>query len=200
MSTYMRSDSFKTTPSAKSTARSASGHASASGREPGDDIPDSPPTPLRGEYLKVSWAYVYWCAGMLIWSALCVVYFIMTRQTTNMFIGIALSALLVAMIVLPAMLFGGATWYKRLGWMMLLLAMFSAMWIYPFAVVSLGIKKRVAEGRYHHMTIDDLWHTALTGLTVIVSAWTLMVTWRCGRLVRRLYLGEFGVTDVKVRH
>ena len=200
MSTYMRSDSFKTTSSAKSTARAASRNSSGRNPSPEDDIPDSPPAPLRSEYLKVSWAYAYWCGGMLVWSALCVIYFIMTRQTTNMLIGIALSALLVAMIVLPAMLFGGSTWYKRLGWMMLLLAMFSAMWIYPFAVVSFGIKKRVLEGRYHHMTTDDIWHTALTGLTTILSVWTLVVTWRCGRLVRRLYRGEFGVTDVKVRH
>ena len=197
MSTYMRSDTFKTSKSAK---RGSSSIAKGS-RSPEDDIPDSPPPALRHEYLRVSWAYVYWCMGMLFWSALCVVYFIMTRQTTNMIIGISLSALLVAMIVLPAMLFGGTTWYKRLGWMMLLLAMFSAMWIYPFAVVSFGIKKRVAEGRYHgHMTTDDIWHTALSGLTTVLSVWTLAVTWRCGRLVRQLYRGEFGVTEVKKRH
>ena len=203
MATYMRSKSFASTPSNAPGARPAGQSAPPHGRKhnaPQDDIPDSPPPALRGEYLKVSWAYVYWCIGMLVWSALCVVYFVMTRQATNMFIGIALSVLLVAMIVLPTMLFGGSTWYKRLGWMMLLLSMFAAMWIYPFAVVSLGIKKRIAEGRYHHMTTDDIWHTALSCLTVVISAWTLTVTWRCGRLVRQLYCGEYGVTDVKVRH
>lgn len=201
MATYMRSESFKTTSSSKPGSRQAARTASGPGKKATeDDIPDSPPAPLRGEYLKVSWAYVYWCVGMLIWSALCVVYFVMTRQTTNMLIGIALSVLLVAMIVLPTMLFGGSTWYKRLGWMMLLLSLFAAMWIYPFAVVSFGIKKRIAEGRYHHLTTDDIWHTALSGLTVVISMWTLAVTWRCGRLVRQLYRGEYGVTDLKVRH
>ena len=199
MSTYMRSDNFKTTRTLKTSPPSSNGKTK-SAKPTAEEIPDSPPAPLRAEYLKVSWAYAYWCAGMLVWNVLCVVYFIMTRQTTNMFIGIALSGLLVAMIVLPAMLFGGTTWYKRLGWMMLLLAMFSAMWIYPFAVVSYGIKKRMAEHRYHHMTTDDIWHTALSGLTVVLSIWTLAVTWRCGRLVRRLYRGEYGVTEVKVRH
>ena len=199
MSTYMRSDTFKTTQSLKPGSKSANG-SPGHDKVPDDDIPDSPPEPLRHEYLKCSWAYVYWCAGMLVWTVLCVVYFVMTRQTTNMIIGIALSALLVAMIVLPAMLFGGSTWYKRLGWMMLLLGLFSAIWIYPFAVVSYGIKKRIGEGRYHQMTTDDIWHTALSCLTVIVSIWTLAVTWRCGRLVRRLYRGEYGVTDVKIRH
>src|SRR5207248_449687 len=108
--TYMRSDSFKpSSPSAKPQARSAS--ARGSEKLPEDELPDTPPPTLRAEYLKVSWAYVYWCAGMLVWSILCVVYFIMTRQTTNMLIGMALGVLLVAMIVLPAMLFGGKTWY-----------------------------------------------------------------------------------------
>ena len=196
----MRSDKFKTTSASKPVSKPASNGKAAANRLPDDDIPDDPPTLLRGEYLKVSWAYVYWCAGMLVWSALCVVYFIMTRQPTNMFIGITLSALLVAMIALPAMLFGGTTWYKRLGWMMLLLSLFSAMWIYPFAVVSFGIKKRIAEGRYHHMTTDDIWHAALSCLTALLSIWTLAVTWRCGKLVRQLYRGEYGVTDVKIRH
>lgn len=201
MATYMRSDSFKTSSSNKPSPRPGAKSTPSPGKKSlEEDIPDSPPAPLRNEYLRVSWAYVYWCIAMLVWSALCVVYFVMTRQTTNMMIGIALSILLVAMIVLPTMLFGGSTWYKRLGWMMLLLSLFAAMWIYPFAVVSLGIKKRVAEGRYHHLTTDDIWHTALSGLTVIVSVWTLAVTWRCGRLVRQLYRGEYHVTDLKVRH
>src|SRR5207302_836202 len=102
MSTYMRSDTFKSTKSSgKASARAATAAGSNGVRAaklPEDEIPTSPPAPLRGEYLKVSWAYVYWCVGMLVWSALCVVYFIMTHQTTNMLIGIALGALLVAMI------------------------------------------------------------------------------------------------------
>jgi hypothetical protein len=205
MSTYMRSDRFKSSASSSTPAASSSRASSAAPRSaaklPEDEIPTAPPAPLRGEYLKVSWAYVYWCVGMLIWSVLCVVYFIMTRQTTNMLIGLALGALLIAMIVCPAMLFGGTTWYKRLGWMMLLLGLFSLMWVYPIVTVGWGIRKRIAEGRYRgHWSSEDIWHVALSGLTVIVSVWTLSVTWRCGRLVRQLYRGEFGVTEVKVRH
>jgi hypothetical protein len=198
----MSSGRFKTSKPAAPSDRPKGSRAAAAGaaKKPEEDIPDSPPAMLRGEYLKVSWAYVYWCIGMLVWSVLCVVYFILTRQTTNMIIGIALGLLLVAMIVLPAMLFGGSTWYKRLGWMMLLLTLFSVMWIYPVIVVGLGIHKRIGEGRYRGMTFEDIWHIALSGLTVIMSAWTLIITWRCARLVRKLYRGEFGVTDVKVRH
>jgi hypothetical protein len=201
MPTYMLSDSFKSTssppPSAK---RRGNGSPARGGGSPDEEIPKAPPAPLRGVYLRVSWAYVYWCFGMLVWSSLCVCYFIKTRQTTNMLIGIALGVLLVAMIVLPAMLFGGSTWYKRLGWMMILLSLFSAMWIYPIITIGWGVRKRIGEGRYsHHMTVDDIWHTALSALTIVLSTWTLAVTWRCARLVRQLYRGEFGVTEVKVR-
>ncbi len=195
----MRSDSFKKsskpTQSGATGARPTSGARGAKGadkKKAEQDIPDSPPPALRGEYLKVSWAYVYWCIGMLVWTVLCVLYFILTRQMTDMIIGIALGLLLVAMIIL--------TWYKRLGWMMLLLTLFSIMWIYPVIVIGLGINKRIREGRYHGMTTSDIWHITLSGLTVIMSAWTLIITWRCARLVRKLYRGEFGVTDVKVRH
>src|SRR5437016_2500717 len=145
---FMRSDSFKKsskpTQSGAPAARPASGARGAKGadkKKPEQDIPDSPPPALRGEYLKVSWAYVYWCIGMLVWTVLCILYFILTRQMTDMIIGIALGLLLVAMIILPTMLFGGSTWYKRLGWMMLLLTLFSIMWIYPVIVIGLGINK-----------------------------------------------------------
>src|SRR5947209_3707699 len=192
MPPFMRSDSFKSSKPTPPGARPAASRARAAGGEKKaeEEIPDSPPPALRGEYLKVSWSYVYWCIGMLVWSVLCVVYFILTRQTTNMIIGIALGLLLVAMIVLPAMLFGGSTWYKRLGWMMLLLTLFSVMWIYPVIVVGLGIHKRIGEGRYHDMSMEDIWHIILSGLTVVVSAWTLIITWRSAQLVRKLYRGE----------
>ena len=129
---------------------------------PEEDIPDSPPADLRAEYLGVSWAYVYWCIGMLAWSLLCVVYFFRTRQDTPKAIGIVLSIILAAMIVLPVTLFGGATWYKRLGWVMLLLSMFSLMWIYPFIVTLLGVKKRIFEHRYRSpmTTGEGTSHTA----------------------------------------
>jgi hypothetical protein len=166
-----------------------------------EEIPPAPPEPLRGTYLKASWSYIYWCAGMFVWAMLCVTYFVMTRQTTNMVIGIALGAMLVAMIALPTMLFGGKTWYKRLGWMMLLLAMFTAMWIYPIVMVIVGIAQRKRDGRYHWpMTTNDIWHVSLCVLTFIMSAWTIRVAIRTARLVRQLARGEFHVTDVKIRH
>ena len=166
-----------------------------------NDIPDSPPADLRAEYLKVSWSYVYWCVGMLVWSVLCVVYFQRTHQQLSMSIGIVLSVILSAMIVLPAALFGGSTWYKRLGWIMLLLSMFSIMWLYPFIVILNGVKKRIGEQRYKSpMTTDDIWHTILTCITVLVSVWTLYVTYRCGRLVRKLARGDYHVIDIKIRH
>ena len=166
-----------------------------------EEIPPAPPEPLRSTYLKASWSYARWCIGMFIWAMLCVSYFIMTRQTTNMIIGIALGVLLVAMIVLPAMLFGGKTWYKRLGWMMLLLALFTTMWIYPIIIVIVGIAQRKHEGRYHWpMTLNDGWHVTLCALTFGMSAWTVTVTVKTARLVRQLARGEFHVTDVKIRH
>jgi hypothetical protein len=199
MQTYMRSESFKSKKPGETPKQRPIGTRAPSSARPEDEIPPSPPEPLRHEYLRVSWSYVYWCVGMLVWSSLCCVYFVMTQQATNLGIGIALGVLLVAMIVLPAMLFGGHTWYKRLGWMMLLLAMFSAMWAYPIIVIGLGVKKRIAEGRYHHMTTEDIWHAALSALTVLVAAWTGGATWRCARLVRKLYKGEFGMTEIRVK-
>ena len=198
MLTYMRSRSVKSDDSKRSAERSAKERLPSTVKE--DDIPPSPPEPLRSEYLHISWSYVRWCMGMLVWSVLCVVYFFMTRQRVNAVIGISLGVLLVAMIVLPAMLFGGTTWFKRLGWMMLLLAMFTAMWIYPIVVIGYGIRKRIAGHRYHHMSTEDIWHTALAALTVIVATWTISATIRCGKLVRRLYKGSFGITEVQIRH
>jgi hypothetical protein len=198
MQTYMRSESFKSSSSGEPSKQRPIGARPGTTSDE-EEIPPSPPAPLRGAYLKTSWSYVYWCAGMLVWCVLCCVYFVMTQQTTNLIIGITLAALLVAMIVLPTMLFGGHTWYKRLGWMMLLLGLFSAMWIYPIVMIGWGIRKRIADERYHHLSREDWWHTALSALTVIVATWTLGVTWRCGRLVKKLYRGEFGVTEIRVK-
>jgi hypothetical protein len=117
-----------------------------------------------------------------------------------MTIGISLGVLLVAMIVLPAMLFGGATWYKRLGWEMLLLTLFTAMWVYPIIVCVLGVIQRVKEGRYHWPLYGtDLWHSILVLLTLVMSVWTVRRTIRTGTIVKRLARGEFGVTEVSVK-
>src|SRR5437868_15001136 len=128
MSTYMRSDAFKSSKSGNSGGGpSPRTSEPRSAKLPEDEIPTSPPAPLRGEYLKVSWAYVYWCIGMLVWTVLCVLYFILTRQMTDMIIGIAPGLLLVAKIHLPANLFGGSTWFKRHWGKVLPLAVFSVL-------------------------------------------------------------------------
>src|SRR5215216_6275361 len=81
------------------------------------NIPKAPPKGLRERYISLSWSYVFWCGGMLVWSILCVVYFVLTRQQIEMYIGIGLGVILLSMVFGPAFLFGGETWYKRLGWM-----------------------------------------------------------------------------------
>src|SRR3954468_12015195 len=125
-----------------------------------ENIPKAPPVGLRGRYIGLSWAYVRWCVGMFVWSVLCVVYFVLTQQREEMVIGIGLGIVLLTMVFGPALLFGGETRYKRLGWMVVLLCMFSAMWVYPFVVVTKGIIKRVGEGQYGaHMSATDIWHT-----------------------------------------
>src|SRR5688572_20481551 len=110
-----------------------------------DDIPEAPPPALRERYLRVSWAYVYWCIGMLVWTLLCVGYFILTRQLIEMGIGLVLGLLLLGLILFPATLFGGDTWHKRLGWITILTGLFSAMFLYPIVVVVLGLYRRFDE-------------------------------------------------------
>ena len=157
------------------------------------DLPPVPPEPVHGRYVKLSWAYVYWCAGMLAWTLLCVVYFVKTRQTFNTIIGVSLGVLLVAMIAMPALLFGGETWYKRLAWMTTLLGLFSLMFVYPLVVVVVGIWGRFADGTFRHrLTHVEMLHLALCALTVGLSAWTGVVTSQAGRLVRQLYRGDYG--------
>ena len=165
-----------------------------------DNIPKAPPVGLRERYIKLSWAYVRWCLGMFVWSVLCVVYFVITRQREEMVIGIGLGVVLLTMVFGPALLFGGETWYKRLGWMVVLLCMFSAMWVYPFVVVGLGIRKRIGEGRYGGgMSVTDIWHTALSVFTLVLAVWTFLLTWRAVRMTRQLARGEFGEMDIRVR-
>ena len=84
-----------------------------------DNIPKAPPAGLRNRYIKLSWAYVRWCVGMFLWAMLCIAYFIETRQTLEMYIAIGLGVVLLSMVLGPAFLFGGETWYKRLGWMVI---------------------------------------------------------------------------------
>jgi hypothetical protein len=159
---------------------------------PQDEIPEVPPKSLRGQYLRLSQAYIKWCFGMLFWCILCVGYFIVTAQKWEMGIGIALGILLVAMIVFPAALFGGETWYKRLGWVTVLTGLFSVMSIYPLAAVGWGVYKRVKEGRYSGTPmLTDIWHGVLSVMTVGVAIWTVKLATRSWGLVKKLKRGEF---------
>src|SRR5258707_10929268 len=140
-----------------------------------ENIPKAPPTGLRARYIALSWAYVRWCVGMFVWSMLCIVYFILTRQREEMYIAIGLGIILLTMVLGPAFLFGGETWYKRLGWMVILLCMFSLMWVYPIIAVGLGIRKRIIESRYATWpTTTDTWHLILSLFTVILALWTFI--------------------------
>src|ERR1700710_413948 len=79
------------------------------------EIPKAPPGSVRDDYLGLSRSYVRWCLGMLAWALLCVVYFIMTGDGVMIAISLSLGVLATLMIVLPAVIFGGETWHKRLG-------------------------------------------------------------------------------------
>ena len=165
-----------------------------------DNIPKAPPVGLRGRYISVSWAYVRWCLGMFVWSVLCVVYFVLTGQRVEMVIGIGLGIALLTMVFGPALLFGGETWYKRLGWIVVLLCMFSLMWVYPLIAVAWGIWKRVAEGRYlARPSLTDTWHLALSLFTLVLAVWTFFLTARAVRMTRQLARGEFGEMDIRVK-
>src|SRR5687768_9434072 len=141
-----------------------------------DNIPKAPPTGLRTRYIKLSWAYVRWCVGMFVWSMLCIAYFVLTRQREEMYIAIGQAVVIVSMVLGPALLFGGETWYKRLGWMVVLLCMFSLMWVYPVIAVGMGLVRRWRENRYAtwpHLT--DMWHLMLSVITVILAIWTFVL-------------------------
>ena len=157
------------------------------------EFPPAPPLALQSPYLALSRAYIYWCVGMLIWTILCVCYFIITWQHWNTYIGLCLGVLLVAMIVMPAFLFGGATWHKRLAWMTILLCLFAVMWAYPLVVVVLGIVVRIARGTYHHLRQQpkEILHLVVCVQTVCMTIWTDVVTARAVKLVRRLYTGDY---------
>jgi hypothetical protein len=167
-----------------------------------ENIPPAPPKGLRNRYIALSWNYVFWCGGMLLWAAACIVYFVLTRQMVEMGIAIFLGATLILMILGPAFLFGGETWYKRLGWMVVLLCMFSAMWVYPIIAVGLGIKNRIRDGRYSSwdkIFYTDIYHLALCLLTIVVAIWTFILTKRVVNLTRKLAKGEFGEMDIRVK-
>jgi len=162
--------------------------------------PIAPPAELRDRYLKLSWAYVRWCIGMLIWAAACIFYFVITRQYVELGIAIFLGVILIAMVFGPAFLFGGETWYKRLGWMVVLLCMFSMMWVYPFIAVGVGIRSRLVDGRYSSLDKvfwGDWVHLGLSLLTVLIALWTFILTWRVVKMTRQLARGEYGVTNIK---
>jgi hypothetical protein len=136
---------------------------------------------------------MYWCAGMLLWTILCVRYFYITFQHWNVDIGLGLGVLLVAMIVLPAFLFGGATWHKRLAWMTILLCLFAVMWAYPLVVVVLGTAVRITGGTYRHHGVEpkEILRLVVCVLTVCMTLWTDLVTARAVKLVRQLYTGDY---------
>lgn len=164
-----------------------------------DNIPKAPPTGLRSRYISLSWAYVRWCAGMFVWSMLCIVYFVLTQQKEEMYIAIALGVILLSMVLGPAFLFGGETWYKRLGWMVVLLCMFSVMWVYPIIAVGLGIRKRITEGRYASWpSLTDTWHLTLALFTVVLALWTFVLTKRVVQITRQLARGELGEMDIRI--
>ncbi|MDB5321359.1 MAG: hypothetical protein JWN40_2990 [Phycisphaerales bacterium] len=164
-----------------------------------DNIPKAPPLGLRERYIKISWAYVRWCVGMFVWSMLCIVYFVLTRQTEEMYIAIGLGVILLSMVLGPAFLFGGETWYKRLGWMVILLCMFSLMWVYPMIAVGLGLRKRIQEGRYSSIPhLTDMWHLVLSLMTVVLALWTFVLTKRVVKITRQLARGEFGEMDIRI--
>jgi hypothetical protein len=168
------------------------GQPAGSMMRPQDEIPEVPPKSLRSPYLRLSRAYARWCLGMLVWCGMCVGYFVVTGQKWEMGIGIALGVLLLAMILFPAALFGGETWYKRLGWVTVLTGLFSVMSIYPLAAVGWGIYKRVKEHRYSGTPMfTDIWHGMLSVMTVGVAVWTGMLAMRAWGLVRKLKRGEF---------
>src|SRR5947209_4493078 len=98
MRTYLRSESFK---SKGTGVKPSSGKPVKPRRDavPEEEIPVEPPGAMKADYLLTSRKYVMWCVGMLAWAALCVSYFITTRQKTNAWIGVSLGVLLVAMIV-----------------------------------------------------------------------------------------------------
>lgn len=165
-----------------------------------DNIPKAPPMALRARYISLSWAYVRWCIGMFIWAGLCVVYFVLTKQREEMWIAVGLGVVLLTMVFGPAFLFGGETWYKRLGWMVILLCMFSLMWVYPVIAVGLGLRRRLMAGRYSTMPhLTDTWHLALCLFTVVLALWTFILTYRMIKITRQLARGEFGEMDIRVR-
>jgi hypothetical protein len=164
----------------------------AQGRRPQDQIPEVPPLSIRQPYLSLSRSYLRWCLGMLLWCILCVGYFVLTWQPWDLAIAASLCLLLLANVLFPATLFGGATWYKRLGWVTVLTVLFSAMFVYPLAVVGIGVYRRWQEGRYHGVPYpSDIWHAGLSLMTVLLALLTIRLAVRAMRLVRQLQRGEY---------
>ena len=143
-------------------------------------FPPAPPLALQPPYFALSRAYVYWCVGMLVWTIVCVCYFVITWQHWNTYIGLCLGVLLVAMIVMPAFLFGGPLWHRRLAWMTILLCLFAVMWAYPLVVVVLGIIVRIGRGTYHHLRRQpqEILHLVVCVQTLAMVIWTDVVTTR----------------------
>ena len=158
------------------------------------EIPEVPPASVRSAYLTLSRAYLWWCLGMLAWSILCVGYFALTWQPMELVIGVLLGLLLLANVTFPATFFGGATWYKRLGWITVLTCLFGVLFAYPLVVVAIGITRRVQWGRYQGVPyFSDIWHLALCAMTLALAVWTARLALRASKLTRVLYRGEYKV-------
>ena len=163
-------------------------------------MPKVPPLALRDAYLGVSWQYLYWCLGVLAWTLLCVGYFAMTRQGDMLIIALVLGVLVLAMVVLPTVLFGGQTWHKRLGWITILLFLSAILMFYPTISVIVGVISRILErGRYAKMDPNDIAHFVLAVLTIALHVWTALLARRAGKLVSRLQRGDYDVYDIQIR-
>ncbi len=163
------------------------------------EIPKAPPGSVREDYLAVSRAYVRWCLGMLLWALLCVAYFVMTGNGVMIAISLSLGVLTVLMIILPAIIFGGETWHKRLGWITILLSMSCVLFLYPAIGFVWGVVGRARLGSYSHRPyLTDVVHLVLGVLALGLYAMTVHLARKAGRLVNRLAKGEYGEVEIKV--
>ena len=83
--------------------------------------------------------------------------------------------------------------------MVVLLCMFSLMWIYPLIAIGVGLRHRIQEGRYSSWPhVTDTWHLALSLMTVVLALWTFVMTKRVLQITRQLARGEFDEMDIRI--
>jgi hypothetical protein len=114
-------------------------------------------------------------------------------------IALGLGVLVILMVILPTVLFGGQTWYKRLGWITVLLCIFALLFLFPTVSVVVGIIGRLIHGRYKLPYLTDILHLVLAAFTIAVHVWTVLLAIRAATLVHRLSRGDYGPTQVSVR-